>query len=177
MFRLFLAALAAVLVLPAPARGAATDPIAHDPTLIKQGAYYYDVITGDSGTPSTYLPVRRSKDLVHWEFVGPVFDAPPAWVPDALGVTPADFWAPDITYSHGEYRLYYAASEFGTNNSVIGLATTRSLAHPEWVDRGMVMRTTPGEDDFNAIDPDAFTDRDGTQWLALGSFWSGIKLR
>ena len=39
------------------------------------------------------------------------------------------------------------------------------------------MRTTPGEDDFNAIDPDVFTDRDGSQWLALGSFWSGIKLR
>jgi arabinan endo-1,5-alpha-L-arabinosidase len=176
MFRSILAAVAATLALAAPAGAATTDPIAHDPTLIKQGDWYYDVITGDIET-RTYLPMRRSKDLVHWQFLGPVFDTPPAWVPEQLGTTPGDFWAPDITYSHGEYRLYYAASQFGTNNSVIGLATTKTLSpDTKWVDRGMVMRTTPGQDDFNAIDPDVFTERDGSQWLSLGSFWSGIKL-
>jgi arabinan endo-1,5-alpha-L-arabinosidase len=177
MLRSLRAAVAAALILAGPARAATTDPIAHDPTLIKQGAYYYDVITGDIGT-HTYLPMRRSKDLVHWQFLGPVFTTLPDWVPEQLGVTPGDAWAPDISYSHGEYRLYYAASQFATNNSVIGLATARRLgAHTHWVDRGMVLRTTPGEDDFNAIDPDVITDRDGSQWLALGSFWSGIKLR
>jgi arabinan endo-1,5-alpha-L-arabinosidase len=177
MIRSLMAVTAAALALAAPAHAAATDPIAHDPTLIKQGAYYYDVITGDIGT-HTYLPMRRSRDLVHWELLGPVFTTLPEWVPEELGVTPGDAWAPDISYSHGEYRLYYAASQFGTNNSVIGLATTKRLgADTHWTDRGMVLRTTPGEDDFNAIDPDVITDRDGSQWLALGSFWSGIKLR
>ena len=83
--RPLLLALALALALAAwpaaPARAAATDPIAHDPTLIKQGAYYYDVITGDSAT-RTYLPLRRSRDLVHWEFLGTVFTTPPAWVVD-----------------------------------------------------------------------------------------------
>src|SRR3954470_11702985 len=171
---------AGLMAFPAPAQGAATDPIAHDPTLLKEGGCYYDVITGDAGT-RTYLPVRRSRDLVHWEFLGPVFETPPAWVPAALGVTPGAFWAPDITRAGGEYRLYYAASQFATNNSVIGLATTRSLdpASPGygWVDHGMVLRSTPGVDDFNAIDPDVVVDADGASWLALGSFWSGIKLR
>jgi arabinan endo-1,5-alpha-L-arabinosidase len=171
----------AVLVLWAPqARAAAADPIAHDPTVIKQGAYYYAVITGDIAT-RTYLPIKRSKDLVHWQELGTVFQTAPAWVTAELGVTPGDFWAPDITYSGGRYRLYYAASQFATNNSVIGLATNATLdpASPRyhWVDEGMVLRSRPGVDDFNAIDPDVVRDAAGRSWLAFGSFWSGIKLR
>ena len=102
---LLVLALALVIWPAAPARAAATDPIAHDPTLIKEGAYYYDVITGDSAT-RTYLPLRRSRDLVHWEFLGTVFATPPAWVVATLGTAPADFWAPDIRYFNGRYHLY-----------------------------------------------------------------------
>ncbi|HEX5202417.1 MAG TPA: family 43 glycosylhydrolase [Actinoplanes sp.] len=161
-----------------PAGRVAGDPVAHDPTVIRQGRYYYSFITGDIGT-RTYLPMRRSADLVHWEFLGPVFSTPPAWVAGELGTTPGDFWAPDISYLHGEFRLYYAASSFGTNNSVIGLATNRTLdpASPDygWVDRGMVLRSGAG-DDFNAIDPEVIVDH-GQPWLAFGSFWDGIKMR
>jgi len=163
-------------VLGAPS----ADPIAHDPTLIKQGRYYYEIITGDIAT-RTYLPVRRSTDLVHWTFLGPVFSTPPAWVVAELGLTPGDFWAPDINYVNGEYRLYYAASSFGTNNSVIGLATTPTLDPDSprfgWVDRGLVLRSRSGTDDFNAIDPDLSVDPAGVPWLSFGSFWDGIKMR
>ena len=172
--------LVAAAVAPSSARAAATDPIAHDPTMIKQGGYYYDVITGDIET-RTYLPLRRSRDLVHWDFLGTVFTTPPAWVVEALGTTPGDFWAPDIRYLNGRYHLYYAASRFGTNNSVIGLATTKTLdpGSPDygWVDEGMVMRSTPGVDEYNAIDPELVFDEQGRLWMAFGSFWSGIKLR
>ena len=106
--------------------------------------------------------MRRSKDLLHWELLGPVFTTPPAWIPAALGITPATSGRPTSPRAGGEYRLYYAASQFGTNNSVIGLATTQTLdpASPDygWVDRGMVLRSTPGADDFNAIDPDVVVD-------------------
>jgi arabinan endo-1,5-alpha-L-arabinosidase len=176
--------LAAILLITAPAvpsQAAAPvtanpDPVAHDPTLIKQGRWYYEIITGDSGT-RTYLPIRRSTDLVHWTYAGTVFDTPPAWVVEELGVTPADFWAPDINYFDGEYHLYYAASSFGTNNSVIGLATTKSLANPRWVDRGLVLRTTSGVEDVNAIDPDVSFDRAGNAYLSYGSFWDGLRMR
>ena len=75
----------------ATVNAASTDPIAHDPTMIKQGQYYYVFITGDAGRPNTYLPVKRSTDLIHWEELGPVFTTPPQWVVDTLGVTPRDF--------------------------------------------------------------------------------------
>src|SRR6266542_2525780 len=153
----------------APANAAATDPIAHDPTMIKQGQYYYVFITGDAGRPNTYLPIKRSIDLIHWEELGPVFSAPPQWVVDTLGITPRDFWAPDINYFNGKYYLYYAASQFGVNNSVIGLATNATLDpnSPDyhWVDEGMVFRSQPG-DSFNAIDPEVNFDQAGV-WLVL----------
>jgi arabinan endo-1,5-alpha-L-arabinosidase len=171
-----------VALLPAPASAAppaSPDPIAHDPTLLKQGRYYYEIITGDIGT-RTYLPIRRSTDLVHWEFLGTVFATPPQWVVDELGITPGDFWAPDLNYFDGEYHLYYAASSFGTNNSVIGLATNATLdpdsPRYRWVDRGMVLRSRT-TDDFNAIDADVAFDERGVPWLSFGSFWDGLKMR
>jgi arabinan endo-1,5-alpha-L-arabinosidase len=158
-----------------------TDPIAHDPTMAKEGAYHYVIITGDAQRPNTYLPIKRSKDLVHWEEVGSVFAALPAWVIQELGTTPADAWAPDLARIGGRWALYYSASRFGTQNSVIGLVTTPTLdpASPDyrWTDQGMVLRSTPGADDFNAIDPEFVADTDGSAWLAFGSFWGGIKMR
>jgi arabinan endo-1,5-alpha-L-arabinosidase len=164
----------------ATAIAASTDPIAHDPTMIKQGRYYYVFITGDAGVPHTYLPIKRSTDLIHWQELGPVFTNPPQWVVDTLGITPADFWAPDINYFNGKYYLYYAASQFGVNNSVIGLATNRTLdpSSPDyhWVDEGLVLRSQPG-DTFNTIDPNLTFDQAGVPWMAFGSFWSGILMR
>jgi arabinan endo-1,5-alpha-L-arabinosidase len=163
-----------------PPGSANPDPIAHDPTIIKAGPWWYEIITGDIAS-RTYLPIKRSRDLVHWTDLGTVFQTAPAWVTAELGLTPGDFWAPDITFTHGEFRLYYAASSFGTNNSVIGLATARTLDpdSPDhgWVDHGMVTRTRAGVDPVNAIDPELAVDAAGGQWLAYGSFWDGISLR
>jgi hypothetical protein len=65
----------------APSGTAATprpeDPVAHDPTMVKEGDWYYLVITGDAGRAGTFLPVKRSKDLVHWTELSPVFST---WV-------------------------------------------------------------------------------------------------
>ena len=152
----------------------AADPLAHDPTIIKQGRYYYSIGTG------SYLPASRSTDLLHWAPLAPVFAGPPAWVVRELGTTPAAFWAPDLSFFDGEYHLYYAASSFGQNESVIGLATARTLDPGSdaygWVDRGMVLRSRSA-DNFNAIDPDVVFDAAGRPWLSFGSFWDGVKMR
>ena len=71
-------------------------------------------------------------------------------------------------------------SSFGSRNSAIGLATTRTLdpSSPDyrWTDEGMVLRSYQDKDDWNAIDPNLVLDGDSA-WLVWGSFWGGIKMR
>jgi arabinan endo-1,5-alpha-L-arabinosidase len=142
----------------------------HDPSMIWDGYQYFLFATG--GT----LNVRNSPDILTWTDAGNVFDSIPAWVTTALGTNPGSLWAPDISYFGGTFRVYYAGSTFGSNTSVIGLATKTNLESGSWVDQGLVLQSTSA-DDFNAIDPNVSFDENCTPWLAFGSFWSGIKLR
>ncbi len=145
----------------------------HDPTIIEQNGRYYLFGTGFG------IPIWQSDDLYHWQRSGRVFDALAGWAREHVPKA-RDHWAPDISFFEGEYHLYYAVSEFGTQRSAIGLATNKTLdpasAEYQWIDRGLVLSTTPGNDDYNAIDANAVFDEQGRLWLAMGSFWSGIKL-
>ena len=178
-------AVAAIAVPAAPARSAAAERGAlnaelsgdlaptHDPAIIRAGDTYYVF-----NTIGRYIGIRTSPDLRHWTRAGEVFREIPEWARKAVPGTEG-IWAPDISFVNGEYRLYYSVSTFGSNRSAIGLATNVTLdaASPDyrWQDRGLVVQSTP-RDDFNAIEPAFAVDRQGRQWLALGSFWSGIKL-
>jgi arabinan endo-1,5-alpha-L-arabinosidase len=152
----------------------------HDPTMAKEGGTYYVFSTGDpaGANGNGNIQIRSSRNLRDWAYAGTVFAAKPAWITDALGNIP-NLWAPDISFYNGLWHLYYAGSSFGSNNSVIGLATTPTLdprsPRYHWTDDGLVFRTS-SSDNFNAIDPSLVTGTDGAKWLVLGSFWSGIKL-
>jgi len=146
----------------------------HDPSMIWDGTRYY--LFGTGGT----LSFRSSLNLVQWAYGQSVFSEIPAWVTTALGANPGDLWAPDISYFNCQFHVYYAGSTFGSNTSVIGLATSPVLnpdqAGYKWTDQGMVVQST-SSDNFNAIDPNVAFDQNGAPWLAFGSFWTGIKLR
>jgi arabinan endo-1,5-alpha-L-arabinosidase len=82
----------------------------HDPSIIKEGKTWYVFATGKA-PGGGQIAVRCSDDLAHWSPCGHVFDAIPAWIL-ALSPDTKDLWAPDISYVHHEYRLYYAYSLF-----------------------------------------------------------------
>lgn len=152
-----------------------------DPSVIRQGDTYYAFSTDVAGTASAdFLPIHCSTDKVNWSRCGSVFQgAMPGWVTKSVpGVS--GLWAPDVSFFHGEYHLYYNGSTLHSQHTVIGLATNVTLdpSDPEykWVDRGMVLESKTG-DDFNALDPSILADSDGSVWLTYGSYWSGIKQR
>lgn len=150
---------------------------AHDPSMIYADTHWYLFTSG--GT----LSVRRSSDMDTYSNAGSVFSSVPAWITASLGNTIPDLWAPDVSYFNDRYHVYYAGSTFGSNRSVIGLATNAALdaADPryQWKDEGLVIESNgPGSsDDWNAVDPSLVFDADEHAWLTFGSFWSGIKLR
>jgi len=145
--------------------------------MIKGGANYF--VFGDGQGISGIT----SSDLRNWTAVNAIFPAgPPAWTSNSVPGFTGYFWAPDNAYFNGRYNLYYAASEWGTINSAIGLVTTPSLTSPVWTDQGKVIQSNP---DFatnattdltayNCIDPSVMVDTNGTVWLSFGSYSDGI---
>ncbi|MEZ4607536.1 MAG: family 43 glycosylhydrolase [Deinococcales bacterium] len=94
----------------------------------------------------------------------------PKWIKDIVPAV-TDLWAPDIAKVGERYFLYYSASSFGENRSIIGLATNTTLDphHPDykWQDEGMVIASNEG-DNWNAIDPNFILDATGK---GLVGFW------
>jgi arabinan endo-1,5-alpha-L-arabinosidase len=152
----------------------------HDPSpVIKEGPNYF--IYGDG---QGILGITSS-DLRNWSAVSPVFPGnPPAWTTNAVPGFTGYFWAPDVAYFNGRYNLYYAASEWGTINSAIGLVTTPSLAAPVWTDQGKVIQSNPDGQTttntdltyINCIDPSILLDTNGTVWMSFGSYSDGIMI-
>lgn len=146
----------------------------HDPVMIRQDSTWYLLCTGNG------ISVFSSPDMKNWQQQPPVFTTPPGWTTAAVPGFKGHIWAPDISYHNGWYYLYYAVSAFGKNTSAIGVAVNKTL-HPQspgfkWIDKGMVIQSVPGRDNWNAIDPALIRDSDGTPWLCFGSFWGGIKM-
>lgn len=157
--------------------GLSGDLGAHDPTLIKVGANYCAFSTGlDNAQNPGGVIVHRSSGGIGgpWATVGtlPV----PGWAVRDYHVH--NIWAPSVVRNpaDGKYYMYYAASEFGTNHSAIGVATSTDPCAPgSFTDLGPI-KTSSGTD-YNAIDPAVFNDGSNGFWMLWGSFFSGIKLQ
>jgi len=152
----------------------------HDPAIIRQDQTFYIFSTGQSRRDGGVIPIRCSQDLYNWSLCGHVFDRLPQWALDEIPAA-RSAWAPDISFFNGRYHLYYSVSTFGRNDSAIGLATNATLDvnSPDyrWQDHGLVVRSRPGRDNWNAIDGHIVIEDADHVWLCWGSFWSGIKMR
>ncbi|MBL4609129.1 glycoside hydrolase family 43 protein [Halopseudomonas sp.] len=144
--------------------------VSHDPTIIKERNTWYLMQTGPG------IGGKYSHDGLYWNPLAPVFPRPLSWwsryVPDNRN---NDVWAPELKRFNGRVWLYYSISTFGSQRSLIGLASAPSVESGQWRDEGLVIRTTSA-DNYNAIDPDMVIDASGNPWLALGSWNSGIKI-
>ena len=88
------------------------------------------------------------------------------------------FWAPCICYNGADktYYLYYSCSAYGTRNSFIGCAKSKTL-DTGWEDCGQLIHTRTGDGKkYNAIDPTVFWDQTGRLWMIYGSFFGGIAI-
>jgi arabinan endo-1,5-alpha-L-arabinosidase len=146
----------------------------HDPAMAKEGDTYYLFSSGPG------ITFYSSKDMKAWRLRGRVFPGDPSWAKRVVSGFDGHIWAPDIIAHDGRHYLYYAVSAPGKNSSAIGVTINKTL-NPDspdyrWEDRGIVLRSIPNRDLWNAIDPNIIVDENGTPWMDFGSFWSGIKL-
>lgn len=145
----------------------------HDPSIFKDFDGYYYIFSTDTraeGKSKPGIQIRRSPDLINWEWWGRAFAGIPQKAGEWSGAS--DLWAPEVFWMKGYYYLYYSASTFGSQRSAIGVARSKSIAG-SWDDLGIVVKTS-AESVPNAIDPNIVTDRKGRPWLVYGSFFGGI---
>lgn len=152
----------------------------HDPSIKKFGDYYYcystDVAYGIAVRPG--IQIRKSKDMVQWQFVGWAFPGIPVQASGFItkqGGTPnTGIWAPYVMNVGNEYRLYYALSSSTPRLSAIGLAISSSPEGP-WKESGLVVTSVNDNTiQTNAIDPTIVTTPGGDEWMYYGSAYDGI---
>ena len=161
----------------------------HDPAVCKVADTFYmystDAIFRENrkearkkNVPLGFVQMRKSADLVNWEFAGWAFPEIPAEAADWVracngGKGPHNIWAPYmVDAGNGKFHLYYCASAFGKSTSFIGLAEAPSPLGP-WKHVGAVVRTDSNSV-MNAIDPSVITTADGRRFMHYGSYFGGL---
>ena len=160
--------------LPAEVRGWGARN-SHDPTAVRDDDGVYWLFSTDANAdgplPGAGAQIRRSTDLVTWEFAGWALDGVPA--PARAWASAEGLWAPDVVrVAPDEWRMYYSASSFGSRTSAIGLAVAPHPRGP-WTDRGIVVATQHDRDGHNAIDAQLVIDG-AHHHLVYGSFFGGL---
>ncbi|MGN1234818.1 MAG: glycoside hydrolase family 43 protein [Christensenellaceae bacterium] len=181
---------------------------AHDPSLLEADGIYYAFSTDTGRNVKKGYQIRKSFDLVHWEYVGPALPVDGSLEAYAKGkgterygnlskayrwcltkkeesplqictkeTGEMSFWAPHcIKGADGKFWLYFCLTGyFGGSKSCIGLAKSDVPTGPySCVD--LIVCSSAGWRNPNAIDPQAFYDADGELHLVYGSYGIGLQV-
>jgi len=133
------------------------------------------------------VPMQKSRDLVHWTYVGDALSTRPAWAEPTAGL-----FAPEVTYSttFHKYYLFFtvtdvtdaASPEPGCNSdSAIGVATSTTPTGPWTSAAAPVIAPRRGGAGCNFLwnfDPDVLGNVVKTRsYLYYGSYYGGIQAR
>jgi xylan 1,4-beta-xylosidase len=103
-----------------------------DPSVIRVGDTYYAAGTSSEWGPA--YPIYTSKNLIDWEYVGPVFNELPEW-------TMGSYWAPELFFRNDTFYVYYSARRKSDRQSFIGVASTKDLK-AGFTDHGVIVDWT-----------------------------------
>jgi len=139
-----------------------------DPSILRDGDSYYAYST-ESGYGSSFwhVPVQRADDPTgEWSAVADALPDVPGWVArDAHGR--ANVTAPDVSRRGvGGYLLYFVARSAAQNVLCVGAALADTPVGPF---QPLVSPLICQQGRVDSIDPQAFTDSDGTRYLLYTS--------
>lgn len=124
------------------------------------------------------IPIFRSTDLIHWDYVGDALAERPDWVADTAGL-----WAPDIQFFNNQYYLYFTAPETDLpgGGSAMGVATSPTPSGPWTASATPVVEPheapcCPGSPRWT-FDPSIIADDSGQRYIYYGSYFGGISVR
>ncbi len=135
----------------------------------------------DGGWHFRMIPIYRSTDLVHWDFVNDAVTDRPA----GLAAPTSGLWAPEPAYLNGRYYLYFTVTDVVDehspekgcgNDSAIGVATSDSPTGPWRASTTPVVmprRAKAGCNFHWTFDPKVI-ETDGRKYLYYGSYGGGI---
>src|SRR5207237_1420474 len=92
------------------AQNCADPAVLRDPRAAVPTWYLYctsDPVGKDGGWHFRMIPIYRSTDLVHWDFVADAFSDRPAGLADPT----SGLWAPEPEYLNGRYYLYFTVTD------------------------------------------------------------------
>jgi arabinan endo-1,5-alpha-L-arabinosidase len=135
----------------------------------------------DGGWHFRMIPIYRSTDLVHWNFVADAFNDRPA----GLASPTSGLWAPEPEYLNGRYYLYFTVVDVTDehspvkgceHDSAIGVATADNPAGPWTAQAQPVLgprQAGPGCDFHWTFDPKVIADG-SRKYLYYGSYGGGV---